>query len=200
MSVKRTVLIVVAVVVLGMFLAVYREIRSVLEDPFVALFDEECSVCHGENLEGTPIGTPLVGVDLVHGDSIAAISKSIAEGSPARGMPAWSETLDEGQVRSLAILILETRANLPMGDFRVDAPLVIPEGTIVSERHDFRIETLKATELYRMVLRGNEVVHTETLVKNLARIRDVETGPDGAVYLLLEPGSGGQIVRLVPEP
>jgi glucose/arabinose dehydrogenase len=38
----------------------------------------------------------------------------------------------------------------------------------------------------------------EILLEDLARIRDVETGPDGAIYLLLEHASGGQIVGLVP--
>ena len=38
----------------------------------------------------------------------------------------------------------------------------------------------------------------EILLEDLARIRDVESGPEGAIYLLLEHGSGGQIVRLVP--
>ncbi len=60
------------------------------------------------------------------------------------------------------------------------------------------VGTLKATELYRIVLEDNKAVHNEILLKNLARIRDVETGPDGAIYLLLEHASGGQIVRLVP--
>lgn len=42
-------------------------------------------------------------------------------------------------------------------------------------------------------------MHTETLLKGLARIRDVEVGPDGLIYLLLEHASGAKIVRLVPE-
>ena len=33
---------------------------------------------------------------------------------------------------------------------------------------------------------------------DLDRIRDVETGPDGHVYLLLEHADGARIVRLVP--
>ncbi len=51
-----------------------------------------------------------------------------------------------------------------------------------------------------MVLEGDAVVHTEVLLQDLARIRDVETGSDGAIYLLLEHASGGQIVRLVTVP
>ena len=60
------------------------------------------------------------------------------------------------------------------------------------------VGSLKATELYRFVLDGDRLVHTEILLKDLARIRDVEVGPDGAILLLLEHESGSKIVRLVP--
>ncbi len=60
------------------------------------------------------------------------------------------------------------------------------------------VGTLKATELYRMVVDGDRVVHRETLLAGLGRIRDVAVGPDGNLYLLLEHASGGRIVRLVP--
>jgi glucose/arabinose dehydrogenase len=65
-------------------------------------------------------------------------------------------------------------------------------------QNDAVVGTLKATELYRFVIEGERVVHRETLLRNLARIRDVEVGPDGFVYLLLEHATGGRIVRLVP--
>jgi glucose/arabinose dehydrogenase len=60
------------------------------------------------------------------------------------------------------------------------------------------VGTLKATELYRMVVDGGRLVHRETLLTGFARVRDVANGADGAIYLLLEHASGGQIVRLVP--
>ena len=59
------------------------------------------------------------------------------------------------------------------------------------------VGTLKATELYRMVVEDDQIVHQEKLVDDLARIRDIEIGPQGAIYLLLENASGAQIVRLV---
>ena len=49
-----------------------------------------------------------------------------------------------------------------------------------------------------MVVDGDRVVHSETLLAGLGRIRDIAIGPDGVVYLLLEHASGGRIVRLVP--
>ncbi len=65
-------------------------------------------------------------------------------------------------------------------------------------RGNMLVGTLKATELYRMVVKGDQVVHRETLLKGLGRIRDIETGSDGMVYLLIEHASGGKILRLVP--
>jgi glucose/arabinose dehydrogenase len=67
-------------------------------------------------------------------------------------------------------------------------------------RGNMLVGTLKATELYRMVIKNDRVVHRETLLTGFGRIRDVEIGPAGAVYLLLEHHSGGRILRLVPAP
>ena len=76
---------------------------------------------------------------------------------------------------------------------------VIYDGDAFPEwRGQLIVGTLKAAELYRIVLDGDAWVHTEILLHGLARIRDVETAPDGSIYLLLEHASGGQIVRLVP--
>lgn len=58
--------------------------------------------------------------------------------------------------------------------------------------------SLKGNDLFRLVFDGNKLVHMETVLKDLARIRDVEIGYDGLVYLLLEMKSGSRIVRLAP--
>ncbi|MBT8219029.1 MAG: PQQ-dependent sugar dehydrogenase, partial [Bacteroidia bacterium] len=60
------------------------------------------------------------------------------------------------------------------------------------------VGSLKAATLYRYQIEGNEVIHEEILIKDLARIRDIEIGYDGYIYLLLEHRSGGQLVRLIP--
>ena len=64
---------------------------------------------------------------------------------------------------------------------------------------DLIVGSLKATELYRFRIAGETLEHREILIRNLARIRDVEVAPDGRIYLLLEHDSGSQIVRLVPD-
>ena len=65
-------------------------------------------------------------------------------------------------------------------------------------RGNLIVGTLRASDLYRIDLRGDRVMHVETLLQDLARIRDVAVGPEGQLYLLVEHDSGGRIVRLVP--
>ena len=106
---------------------------------FERLYQQHCAVCHGDRFQGTAQGNPLVGAPLVRGEGVEAIAKSIAEGATDLGMPAWSETLGEGQIRSLAILIAEERANATFADFRMAPPLEVPEGIIPTERHSYRL-------------------------------------------------------------
>ncbi|MEL6253566.1 MAG: PQQ-dependent sugar dehydrogenase [Bacteroidota bacterium] len=58
------------------------------------------------------------------------------------------------------------------------------------------VGTLKATQLYRMKVKDGTLIHQEMLLDELARIRDVEMGFDGYIYLLLEHVNGGMILRL----
>ncbi len=113
-----------------------------MRDGFIKQFNEQCAVCHGEDLRGAALGTPLVGVDLRHGDSVKELAKSVANGFPENGMPAWSETLSESQIWNLALYVAEQRQGTTILDKRANIPLLIPKGTIVSERHAFRIEKI----------------------------------------------------------
>jgi glucose/arabinose dehydrogenase len=113
-----------------------------MRDGFIKQFNDNCSACHGEDLRGAPLGTPLVGIDLRHGDSVKEIAMSIANGFPESGMPAWSETMDENRIWNLALYVAEQRQGTTILDKRADIPLNIPEGVIESERHAFRIETI----------------------------------------------------------
>jgi glucose/arabinose dehydrogenase len=58
--------------------------------------------------------------------------------------------------------------------------------------------TLRATDLLRLEVKDNEVVHTEVLLEDLVRFRDVAAGPNGELYLLLENKAGSMIARLLP--
>ena len=64
---------------------------------------------------------------------------------------------------------------------------------------DFIVGSLKSRSLFRIDIENNRFVETETLFEGIGRIRDVEMGLDGTIYLLFEHGEGGKIVSLVPK-
>lgn len=106
-------------------------------------FQTNCATCHGENLEGSALGVPLLG-DLRHGESFDEIVASISNGFELAGMPAWRDTMSRSDIRNLALFITETRANVNYSDFNYDTPIQIPEGVVESELVSFRIETINA--------------------------------------------------------
>jgi glucose/arabinose dehydrogenase len=62
-------------------------------------------------------------------------------------------------------------------------------------RNDLFLSSLAAEELVRLEIEDRKVVHQEVLFKGIGRVRDVVSGPDGYLYVSLEPG---RIARLVP--
>lgn len=64
---------------------------------------------------------------------------------------------------------------------------------------DLFLGALATSELIRLELDGDEVVGEERLLADRGqRIRDVRQGPDGALYLLVDDASDGQLLRLAP--
>jgi glucose/arabinose dehydrogenase len=64
---------------------------------------------------------------------------------------------------------------------------------------DLFVSALAGKSLVRLVLKDDRVVAEERLLTELnARIRGVEQGPDGALYVLTD-GNAGKILRLVPK-
>ena len=59
--------------------------------------------------------------------------------------------------------------------------------------------TLKSQQLFRFSIEGDRVIEQEILLDDLARVKDVEVGNEGEVYLLLESAEGSKVVRLAPE-
>jgi glucose/arabinose dehydrogenase len=65
-------------------------------------------------------------------------------------------------------------------------------------------------KLFRLVVKGDQIISRELLLDRAGRVRDVKQGPDGLLYILLQnptgnsPASGitngnaGMVVRLVP--
>ena len=59
--------------------------------------------------------------------------------------------------------------------------------------------TLKSQQLFRFSIDGNKVIEQEILLDDFGRVRDIESGVDGEIYLLIENGAGSKIARLMPE-
>ena len=64
-------------------------------------------------------------------------------------------------------------------------------------KNDLLVTSLKFNRLHRVRTEGVDVVHEEIVYTGESRIRDVQTGPDGAVYLAVE--GPGRILRLIEE-
>lgn len=72
------------------------------------------------------------------------------------------------------------------------------------------VSALRGQQLRRLTVKGRKVVAQEVVFEQLGRVRDVVTGPDGLLYLIITnptgPGTGidltdpvpGEVVRLVP--
>jgi glucose/arabinose dehydrogenase len=64
---------------------------------------------------------------------------------------------------------------------------------------DLFVSALAGKSLVRLVLKDDRVIAEERLLTELnARIRGVNAGPDGALYVLTD-GNAGKILRLVPK-
>lgn len=60
------------------------------------------------------------------------------------------------------------------------------------------VGALKYEEVRLLDIEGDRVLHDEVILKNQGRVRDVQTGPDGAIYVVLnDPGS---VLKLTPVP
>ena len=57
------------------------------------------------------------------------------------------------------------------------------------------VTSLKFENLYRLTIDQNRVIDQEIIYSAGSRIRDVETGPDGYIYLALE--DPGRIIRFI---
>ncbi len=63
-------------------------------------------------------------------------------------------------------------------------------------KNDLLVSSLKFENLYRLKIKDNKVTEQEIVYRAGSRIRDVETGPEGFIYLALE--DPGRIVRFIP--
>lgn len=84
-------------------------------------------------------------------------------------------------------------------------PSIAPSGMVFytgelfpAWRGNLFVGALAGKQLVRLVIDGERIIQEEQLLKNYARIRDVEQGPDGALYLLTDEVNG-KLIKLLPK-
>ncbi|MCP3098914.1 c-type cytochrome [Myxococcus sp. K15C18031901] len=96
-----------------MLLALVKDPESVAGGK--AVFQANCAACHGPQGQGL-IGPNLTDGFWLHGGAPMAIHKVVAEGSVAKGMPAWERTLGAERVKAVTAYVLTLKGtNVPGG-------------------------------------------------------------------------------------
>lgn len=98
-----------------------------------------CANCHGRNLEGGGTGPSLLKDTWLHGGDDDSIARSIRNGFPEKGMPAWDAAFPEKEIRAMVIYLREARAKAIRDQARASAPPATV--TAKSQLHDFTLET-----------------------------------------------------------
>ena len=109
-------------------------------EPSKLAFAEHCATCHGDALQGTQTGPPLVGSELQNGDSTEALTFAIGAGFPERGMPAFGQDLSPDLVKGLALFVSEQRQGF--GTTSASWKTRIPTAIQHARDHDFRLEVI----------------------------------------------------------
>ena len=137
------------------------------------------------------------------GDEVNLISKGGNYGWPlyTNGLDYDSTEVSIG--KDLGLEFPESATVAPIVDF-TPAPaisnLTIHHGQrFPGWRNDLLVGSLKAMAIYRLRIEDGVLIEKETLAKELGRIRDVAMGADGLVYIAVEHGDVGSILRLVPQ-
>ena len=64
-------------------------------------------------------------------------------------------------------------------------------------QNNLLVGALAYEELRRLVVEDEQVVRQEMILKNLGRVRDIKSSPDGALYVVLN--NPDVILRITPE-
>ncbi|HTJ80009.1 MAG TPA: PQQ-dependent sugar dehydrogenase [Rariglobus sp.] len=114
-------------------LQVFGETRDVKK-----IYAEICSNCHGANFQGGA-GPSLVIGKWKHGGDDASLARSIRDGYPQAGMPAWSAVLSDAEVRAMVVYIHEESASYERG--HTSFPKPVENLAAQSELYAYRLET-----------------------------------------------------------
>jgi mono/diheme cytochrome c family protein len=87
------------------------------------IYDQTCSVCHGQNGLGTDLSPALNDPERLNKLNDAWYRNTIAHGRPAKGMPTWGTVLSPEQINDVVALLAAWRegdtvsANIPLNRY-----------------------------------------------------------------------------------
>lgn len=158
----------------------------------------------GQGLVGHPMDGTIWNSEMGPrgGDEINLIQRGRNYGWPlyTNGLNYNGDWITIGEDLGLDFALKDTQ--LPAVDFS-PAPaisnLTFHEGQRFSKWNgDILVGSLKAGALYRVRMKADKTPEVETLLANFGRIRDVNSAPDGTVYVAIEHGENGSVWRLKP--
>ncbi len=143
-----------------------------------------CANCHGANLQGAQAQSLLDDVWVAGGDD-ESLAKSIRNGFPEKGMPAWGVAIPEKEIRAMVIYIHEQRDKAR----REKTEFVKPAASVnaKSQLHNFLLATWidNLTEPYSMVF--------------LSPTRALMTEKRGRVYVIENGKIAAEPLKGAPE-
>src|SRR5215470_5216378 len=108
-------------------------------NPMAAKFAQVCATCHGTTQAKGPVGPSLFADTWTHGGEDEAIIKSIKDGYPEKGMPAFKDQMTDPEIWQMIAYIRTQTQNLK------EKPVYVPDpdGQIIkSEKGSFKVEIL----------------------------------------------------------
>jgi glucose/arabinose dehydrogenase len=102
------------------------------------LYAQLCANCHGAQLQGAQAQSMLDDVWVAGGDD-DSLAKSIRNGFPDKGMPAWGAAIPEKEIRAMVIFIREQREKHEREKTKFVKPE--PSTTATSQLHNYRLDT-----------------------------------------------------------
>ncbi|MEO7599284.1 MAG: PQQ-dependent sugar dehydrogenase [Opitutus sp.] len=122
----------------GLITATTYAVEQVRTGTVAQSYAQLCASCHGDKLQGGSAPSMLDEV-WAHGGDDPALARSIHDGYPEKGMPPWSATLSNEQIRAFVIFIREQRAVATRAATTYSKPQ--NDVTVASELHRYRLQT-----------------------------------------------------------
>jgi len=136
MSLNRSLL--ATLLIFAASLPVVVTAQAVRTGRVAAVYTENCASCHGDKMQGAQAPSMLDDIWINGGDD-ESLARSIRDGFPDRGMPAWGEKIADKEIRAMVIYMREQRALFASGQLEFTKPK--DSVTAPSHLHDYQVNT-----------------------------------------------------------